>query len=123
MAKAVGASKSNFHRKEGKKRMGYISSWDRIPDSKAIDNQCIFCGKSKSFLTNVGCSWYKFKLQDGKVVPRKKVGEAGYIYPSGYCSECGAANGTYHHFGCSDEICPVCGIKFAKCSCAVELEW
>ena len=34
------------------------------------------------------------------------------------CPDCGASPGNYHHFPCSEELCPGCGGKFTTCSCS-----
>ncbi len=33
------------------------------------------------------------------------------------CSECNAIMGKYHHWGCDQEICPVCGLQLISCDC------
>jgi len=33
------------------------------------------------------------------------------------CPDCGARPGYYHHFGCDQERCPVCGGQLIGCEC------
>jgi hypothetical protein len=35
---------------------------------------------------------------------------------TGFCG-CGAKNGQYHHIGCSEEDCPICGGYLQSCGC------
>ena len=33
------------------------------------------------------------------------------------CHDCNALSGHFHHWGCDDEICPVCGGQLISCDC------
>ena len=51
---------------------------------------------------------------------RMQLGDAGAEevlrrYPLTRCHDCGVAEGGYHHAGCDDEECPVCGLQAISC--------
>lgn len=41
--------------------------------------------------------------------------------PDGKCPDCGAHNGRFHHFGCHQEVCPICGKQIISCGCDIEI--
>lgn len=89
-----------------------------LQHTSQLGNFYIYCGKYKSE-NGPGCTWTKFELHDGSIVSRRKVGDRDGNRC--FCGECYAPAGTYHHFGCSYELCPVCGDYFYRCKCALRL--
>ena len=58
---------------------------------------------------------------NGKKYERIRIGSQRDIH-SGMktgtrCGECGAERGTYHHWGCDQELCPACGFQLRSCFC------
>lgn len=35
----------------------------------------------------------------------------------GRCPDCNVADGGYHHPGCDQEVCPICGGQMIACGC------
>lgn len=67
---------------------------------------------------HTGCRYTHFII-DGKWVPRRRVTDYEAL-DDGKCCDCGAPVGTYHHPGCDQERCPVCGLQHITCDCSVE---
>ena len=80
--------------------------------------KCEYCGLE--MLSAKGCTFGKFKLIDGKIIQRQKVGEEGALKNGQRCGDCGALFGYYHHFGCDMETCPTCGGQAAFCDCSID---
>ncbi|MEG1013683.1 MAG: hypothetical protein RSE58_06195 [Clostridia bacterium] len=71
-------------------------------------------------LTANGCAVNKIHI-GGKAYERIPVGGKGdwgkdeganYV-----CSDCGAHQGGFHHWGCDVERCPACGRQLISCDC------
>jgi hypothetical protein len=61
-----------------------------------------------------GCSYDAVQLQDGSTMQRRTHTDG-----EGYCHDCNAAPGSYHHPGCDWERCPVCGGQIIGCDCDI----
>lgn len=63
-------------------------------------------------------------VHNGKKYEPIKVGALGDWYfgeaPGTRCTDCGAMMGHYHHPGCDNERCPVCGGQLITCDCQDE---
>lgn len=70
--------------------------------------KCECCGRE--MLKAKGCKPFP--------VPVKGVGYVARIpcYED-VCHDCGAHFGCYHHPGCDNEYCPVCGMQMGGCDC------
>lgn len=79
--------------------------------------KCQFC--DLEMLEAEGCTFSKIVLRDGRKANRRKVGKEGCYSPGERCRDCGARFGSFHHFGCDQEICPVCGIQQISCDCEI----
>ena len=73
----------------------------------------------KEMLTAKGCSFRYVKTFDGKYYERYKVGEDGWCEEGEHCGDCGAVYGYYHHPGCDNERCPICGGQIITCDCPI----
>lgn len=82
--------------------------------------KCAYCNKEMRRAN--GCK--KFLLISKGIPPRKydpiPFGADGYGEPGERCSDCGALYGHYHHPGCDNERCPVCGGQLITCGCIEE---
>lgn len=80
--------------------------------------KCEVC--HREMLNGAGCAVSKIHI-GGKVYERIPVGgksdwgeKGGMNY---VCHDCAAKQGTYHHWGCDIERCPVCGRQLISCDC------
>lgn len=79
--------------------------------------KCKYCGTEMTD-DRTGCRYTHFVI-DGKWVPRNRVSGENII--DGKCCDCGAPLGTYHHPGCDQEMCPVCGLQVIfSCTCNIQ---
>ena len=78
---------------------------------------CRFC--NQDMRTANGCVHVPI-IHNGKAYDPIKVGEMGdhsaYWYGD-RCPDCNALFGHYHHPGCDQERCPVCGGQLILCGC------
>ncbi|MBO1695244.1 hypothetical protein [[Clostridium] symbiosum] len=80
---------------------------------------CKICGGE--MLNYVGCKVGIIKYK-GKEYPRVKFGEETGPYAlfgeGDHCCDCYAPFGSFHHYGCDREECPICGeIIYGACDC------
>lgn len=86
---------------------------------------CNFC--KKDMLRAKGCIKIPV-IQHGtkKSFSPIKCGDPGdwwFGYPEGTrCPDCNAAVGYYHHPGCDNERCPICGGQLITCGCVADEE-
>lgn len=76
---------------------------------------CKLCGGRMG--TTVGCRTRTISYK-GKSYRRIKVGDPGDFYEgmdSAVCHDCGAHFGRWHHYGCDNERCPICGEQYISC--------
>ena len=75
---------------------------------------CDICKKEMT-PNNSGC-WSTLVDKDGKKYKRVKYGDEGGD-TSTPCPDCNTKAFGYHHFGCDNERCPVCGGQMIGCDC------
>lgn len=78
--------------------------------------ECEYCGER--MLKSDGCKCSEIEC-NGKRYERIKYGEGDYDIDE-CCHDCRAKEGHYHHSGCDNEICPVCGEQLIGCECDIE---
>lgn len=79
--------------------------------------RCEFCGQD--MMTADGCVFIPV-VHEGKAYHPIKVGDWGdhsAYEPGERCPDCNALYGHYHHPGCDQERCPVCGGQLIGCGC------
>lgn len=76
-------------------------------------NNCDFCGDSFNNSIN-SCIKKQYITIRGEKRNRVKYSVDS---EKERCPYCNVLKGGYHHKGCLEEICPICGKKFIKCSC------
>ena len=74
---------------------------------------CKGCGK-KMRKTSCSLATVFVNGQEHKRIP---VGLPDGMKPGGRCDECGSMYGHPHHWGCDQELCPVCGLRLQSCFC------
>ena len=85
--------------------------------------KCGYCGESS--LSSKGCIKVPI-MHKGKAFEPIRMGQASYRFKDFYfdkldietCEDCGASRDHYHHPGCENETCPVCGKKLIYCGCS-----
>ena len=82
--------------------------------------KCDYCGKE--MLRARGCGMSHIVTSDGRRFPRIRFGDLGEASEGERCQDCNAMCGYFHHFGCDNEICPICGDQVISCGCAEFLE-
>lgn len=80
--------------------------------------KCEACGRE--MLTASGCTFKYVQTLDGKHYHRMKVGDDGWVDVGERCGDCGAKYGYYHHPGCDNERCPICGGQIISCDCDID---
>ena len=68
---------------------------------------CKYCGQDMR--TSKGCIKILIKHNGQSYNPIKNTG--------GICGDCNAYPGHYHHPGCDQERCPICGDQLISCGC------
>jgi hypothetical protein len=58
--------------------------------------------------------------ETGEMVERIPCGFGERDLGFGQCGDCGVEDGQYHHRGCDQEECPVCGSQAISCGCISE---
>lgn len=81
--------------------------------------RCKIC--DGEMLEHVGCKIETCKCE-GIVYPRIKFGaeeeHEGFFGAGDICPDCFAPFGSFHHYACDMEVCPVCGnIIYGNCKC------
>lgn len=77
---------------------------------------CKFCKKEM----NVGQSCIEEPIQlNGRKFKQIKYGdEKNYLGGKKLpCNDCRVSKGQYHHVGCNNEECPICGNQLISCDC------
>lgn len=77
--------------------------------------KCKFCGKDMKRAKSCGTF---FVLYKGRKNSRLRVETDA---PDGKCLDCSARNGWFHHLGCDQEGCPICGGQITSCGCDIEI--
>jgi hypothetical protein len=77
---------------------------------------CNACGREMS--EGNGCGADFLETSDGKQVPRIPYGGNGE-WADERCGDCFVTEGQFHHTGCDQAVCPVCGGQEAFCSCPI----
>lgn len=79
--------------------------------------KCEYC--NKNMLRAKGCIRVPV-VHNGKEYEPVKVGDEGSWLAddvNNRCPDCNAAYGHYHHPGCDNERCPICGGQLISCDC------
>ncbi len=100
-------------------------SFSRIIDiSNAMQNAeanggavCEYCGQRMLIADGCTCSTIIYK---GKSYKRIPFGEGSFPAEDDRCHDCGTMVGFYHHSGCDNEECPICGEQLLGCDCDIE---
>ena len=93
--------------------MGFLGNLISNESSMA---SCKYCGLTK--FSSKGCIGQPFEFNDGKTIKPLKYGEdRNYEILHTACPGCGCHKGYYHHPGCNQEVCPVCGKQAISCHC------
>ena len=71
---------------------------------------CGVCGRNP--MKSQGCR-IGLVYVNGRPYPRIPF----YGEPGERCHDCNARSGQFHHWGCDDERCPVCGGQLISCDC------
>lgn len=80
---------------------------------------CRYC--NRDMLKAKGCIPIPVILKNGKTYQPLRFGsEDGHGSPGERCGDCNAFYGEYHHPGCDNERCPVCGGQAISCDCIIE---
>ena len=74
---------------------------------------CEFC-KTEMTAQGNGCNLNALRLEDGWVIDRFPIELDGNA-----CPDCNASKG-YHHPGCDNVRCPLCGGQESFCDCPIE---
>ena len=78
---------------------------------------CPYCKRTMD--AGAGDTFTHFKLKDGRLVERIPYG--GFGEDSEHpCHDCNVTVGQFHHLGCDNERCPICGEQAAFCDCPKE---
>lgn len=77
------------------------------------------CDCGREMVVRGGCAFTHLLFPGGGLVERSK---AHFNEPTGYCHDCNAAHGQYHHNGCDAERCPLCGGQAISCGCRGGME-
>ena len=78
--------------------------------------QCRLCFREIGETDGCNVASFGWPGEDGQRRAWRRVPNA----TGATCPDCGVSPGNYHHFPCSEELCPGCGGKFATCSCSPE---
>ena len=89
--------------------MAYIGSAMSDPQPQT-GCPCDVCGQDP--LNSKGCRASTILAAGKKYKRIPFLGEAGER-----CHDCNTLSGHYHHWGCDDEQCPVCGGQLIGCDC------
>lgn len=73
---------------------------------------CNACRQEMKY--GVGCTLKTLILKDGNIYSRSTE---HFNEPDGFCHDCKAPHGEYHHLGCDVERCPRCGGQLISCDC------
>lgn len=78
---------------------------------------CDFC--EKDMTKTKGCAAITYLRENGEEVKAIKVGDEGdwSAGPNEKCHDCAAHYGHYHHPGCDNERCRLCGGQMISCRC------
>lgn len=74
--------------------------------------QCPYCRREMKM--GVSCKVDTVVFEDGEKYTRLTD---HFSEPDGYCHDCNAPHGGYHHPGCDVERCPRCGGQQITCDC------
>lgn len=79
---------------------------------------CQFC--AQEMMNKVGCHLHGVYDADGTAVEctTEHMGE-----PDGFCHDCWAPHGTFHHPGCDAERCPICNGQLISCEHSGDEDW
>ena len=74
---------------------------------------CDYCGKEIGNSTTCGKELFYCHGEPESRVPHR--GDT-------LCNDCGVLPGSFHHVGCWNERCPICGGRVSDCSCDITFE-
>lgn len=91
----------------------------RMADTEALPHAphdpCDYC--SSTLYSDQSCTKKTYDDFVG-VAPLDRLPFHGEL-PESHCLRCGTPNGGLHHFGCSEEVCPLCNEEQLYCDCPV----
>jgi hypothetical protein len=76
--------------------------------------KCSICEKEMNRAK--GCAEHVYIMNDGTKTEPIPVMEY-QVHENGRCVDCAAKVGEYHHPGCDQEACSICGLQVIGCDC------
>lgn len=78
-------------------------------------SKCIICNQEQSEVKS--CIKHQYQLIDGNIVDPLRVDISEVHNDTLKCIGCEAGIGHFHHIGCAQEKCNLCGDQYISCMC------